>query len=93
MAQIQRALIKAGYLKEPPDGLWGPVTAEAMREFQQANGFEATGLPEAKALMKLGLGPHPLPPGVGGEDSASAEAASSGPGTPPDPAAPPTDPK
>jgi peptidoglycan hydrolase-like protein with peptidoglycan-binding domain len=69
--QIQRALAKAGYLKEPPDGLWGPMTAKAMREFQQANGFEPTGLPEAKSLMKLGLGPHSLPPGLSGATAAS----------------------
>lgn len=33
-----------------------------MRLYQQKNGFQATGLPDAKSLMKMGLGPHPLPP-------------------------------
>lgn len=74
MTEIQQALASAGYFKGKADGKWGPVTAEAMRRFQQANGFDATGLPEAKALMKLGLGPHPLPPAL---DSAASTAASS----------------
>jgi hypothetical protein len=32
-----------------------------MKEYQRANGFDCTGLPDAKSLMKMGLGPHPLP--------------------------------
>jgi hypothetical protein len=35
-----------------------------MKRYQQANGFNATGLPDAKSLMKMGLGPHPLPQDV-----------------------------
>ncbi len=62
--QIQRALIQAGYLTGPPTGVWDQATTDAMRRYQAANGFDVTGLPEAKPLMKLGLGPHPLPPGV-----------------------------
>ncbi len=83
VTEIQQALAKAGYLKGKVDGKWGPVTAEAMRRFQQANGFDATGLPEAKTLMKLGLGPHPLPPALdstvanSGATQASADAAPS----------------
>jgi peptidoglycan hydrolase-like protein with peptidoglycan-binding domain len=85
--QIQEALVKAGYLHDKPDGVWGPSTRDAMRLYQQANGFSPTGLPEAKPLMKLGLGPHPLPPGLsppppteaeaGGEADASAAPSSS----------------
>ena len=60
--QIQEALIKAGFLHDKPDGVWGSSTREAMRAYQKQNGFTPTGLPEAKPLMKLGLGPHPLPP-------------------------------
>jgi hypothetical protein len=33
-----------------------------MLHYQTDHGFPATGLPEAKSLMKLGLGSHPLPP-------------------------------
>jgi peptidoglycan hydrolase-like protein with peptidoglycan-binding domain len=59
--QIQQALAQAGYLKEEPNGRWDDQTREAMRRYQADHGFPATGLPEAKSLMKLGLGPHPLP--------------------------------
>ena len=59
--QIQQALIKAGDLHEAPTGRWDSQTREAMRQYQQQNGFGSTGLPDAKSLMKLGLGPHPLP--------------------------------
>jgi len=59
---IQQKLAEVGYLKEEPNGQWDDQTREAMRRYQEDYGFPATGLPEAKSLMKLGLGPHPLPP-------------------------------
>jgi len=62
--EIQQALKRAGYLEQEPSGAWDAVTREAMRRYQQDHGFPATGLPEAKTLMKLGLGPHPLPEDV-----------------------------
>lgn len=62
--EIQKALIKAGVLHESPNGRWDRATSDAMLRYQQENGFSPTGLPEAKPLMKLGLGPHPLPPGL-----------------------------
>jgi peptidoglycan hydrolase-like protein with peptidoglycan-binding domain len=62
--EIQEALEKAGFFHDEPDGIWGPTTRDAMKQFQKQNGFSPTGLPEAKPLMLLGLGPHPLPPGL-----------------------------
>jgi peptidoglycan hydrolase-like protein with peptidoglycan-binding domain len=59
--EIQQALVQAAYLKEEPNGRWDDQTREAMRRYQVDHGFPVTGLPEAKSLMKLGLGPHPLP--------------------------------
>lgn len=59
--EIQQALIGAGYLTTPATGKWDDPTRDAMRRYQTDNGFPATGLPDAKSLMKLGLGPHPLP--------------------------------
>ena len=61
ISEIQGALAQAGYLNQGPTGQWDDSTRDAMRRYQQANGFPDTGLPEAKSLMKLGLGPHPLP--------------------------------
>jgi hypothetical protein len=37
-----------------------------MRRYQADRGFPVTGLPEAKSLMKLGLGPHALPEALDG---------------------------
>lgn len=59
--QIQEALVQAGDLHETPTGHWDTETREAMKQYQSSNGFQPTGLPDAKSLMKLGLGPHPLP--------------------------------
>ncbi|MGH9343987.1 MAG: peptidoglycan-binding domain-containing protein [Terriglobia bacterium] len=59
--QIQQALIQAGDLHGQPTGQWDAQTREAMKLYQRQNGFDATGLPDAKSLMKMGLGPHPLP--------------------------------
>ncbi len=70
--EIQQGLIQAGYLNEEPTGKWDNSTREAMRAFQHAYGFPETGLPEAKSLMKLGLGPHPLPPDLDPATHASA---------------------
>lgn len=61
ITEIQQALIREGFLKQEATGKWDDSTRAAMRQYQQANGFSATGLPDAKSLMKLGLGPHPLP--------------------------------
>lgn len=62
--EIQEALAKAGFFHGKPDGVWGQATRDAMKQFQKQHGFAQTGLPEAKPLMLLGLGPHPLPPGL-----------------------------
>jgi peptidoglycan hydrolase-like protein with peptidoglycan-binding domain len=62
--EIQEALVKSGELHQEPTGRWDEATREAMKRYQQANGFAVTGLPDSKSLMKMGLGPHPLPPNV-----------------------------
>ncbi len=60
--EIQQALAKQGYFSGEPNGKWDDPTRQAMRHYQEAHGFSATGMPDARSLMKLGLGPHPLPP-------------------------------
>jgi peptidoglycan hydrolase-like protein with peptidoglycan-binding domain len=62
VTEIQQALIREGYLQGDPNGSWDESTRAAMLHYQTDHGFPTTGLPEAKSLMKLGLGPHPLPP-------------------------------
>ncbi len=95
IVEIQQALIRAGYLKPEPTGKWDEPTRQAMLRFQEEHGFPTTGMPEAKSLMKLGLGSHPLPedvdPSVGARASSDA-AEKSAPTSPanPSPAHPPT---
>jgi peptidoglycan hydrolase-like protein with peptidoglycan-binding domain len=95
ISEIQGALARAGYLNQEPNGRWDEPTRAAMLRFQQEHGFPDTGLPEAKSLMKLGLGPHPLPqeldstaqasqpasplPAAEGADPSSADAPSRNP--------------
>jgi len=85
--EIQQALIQAGYLNGTATGQWDDPTRGAMRRFQTEHGFPATGLPEAKSLMKLGLGPHPLPAEV--DPSITAQANQNAPKSDP-PASPPS---
>ena len=70
---MQKALAQAGYYQGEPTGRWDDRTRDAMRHYQTANGFGATGLPDAKSIMKLGLGPHPLPEDVASASEATAQ--------------------
>jgi len=60
--EIQQALVREGYLQGDANGRWDDHTRAAMLRYQTDHGFSPTGLPDAKSLMKLGLGPHPLAP-------------------------------
>jgi Putative peptidoglycan binding domain len=53
--RIQEALDQAGHDVGPIDGQWGPQTESALREFQEAQGMEATGEPDEETLTALGL--------------------------------------
>jgi len=44
IAELQRALTKAGYDPGSPDGAFGPNTEKAVVAFQQANGLSADGI-------------------------------------------------
>ena len=72
---IQQALIGAGTYHGTPSGRWDSETRDAMSRYQTENGFGVTGLPDAKSLMKMGLGPHPLPPELNKGPSPAASAA------------------
>jgi peptidoglycan hydrolase-like protein with peptidoglycan-binding domain len=98
VTEIQQALIREGYLQGDANGMWDGRTHDAMTRYQTMYGFPATGLPEAKSLMKLGLGAHPLPPeldrGTVGIPSAGATQGNFtvAPTTPASPPAPQTSP-
>jgi len=69
--EIQTALIKQGYLKGDPTGAWDPQTVSAMEKLQADNGWQSRITPDARALIKLGLGPS-TEPEPRREDSVSA---------------------
>lgn len=56
-AQIQAALIKAGYLTGQPSGHWDSATEAAMTRLQADNGWQTKLVPDSRAIIKLGLGP------------------------------------
>ena len=55
--EIQSALVKAGYLQGTPSGQWDSQTIAAMQKMQSDNGWQTKITPDARALIKLGLGP------------------------------------
>ena len=56
-AQIQAALVKAGYLQEVT-GHWDSSSEAAMQKLQGDNGWQTKLIPDSRALIKLGLGPN-----------------------------------
>jgi len=55
VTEIQKALIKLGYLSGTPSGQYDEDTVQAMKQFQSANQLTTTGLPSAHALKRLGV--------------------------------------
>ncbi len=56
--EIQSALIKSGYLSGQGSGHWDSQTEAAMQKFQSDNGWQTKLMPDSRAIIKLGLGPH-----------------------------------
>src|SRR5262245_25167743 len=54
---IQTALKNSGE-DVSPDGVWGPKTVAALRDFQQKQGLKATGHMDRATALKLNLPPH-----------------------------------
>ena len=55
--EIQNALIRAGYLRSG-SGVWDAETIAAMRRYQQDHQWQTRLVPDARALIALGLGPR-----------------------------------
>ena len=72
--QIQTALTKAGYMSGTPSGTWDPATQAAMEKFQADNGWQTKLVPDARAIIKLGLGPGSTPPAAAAESHDSTDA-------------------
>lgn len=56
--EIQAALIREHYLTGEPSGVWDDRTKKAMAQYQQDRGWQTKKLPDARALIQLGLGPN-----------------------------------
>jgi hypothetical protein len=56
--QIQEALIREHYLSGEPSGVWDDATQKALQKYQADNGWQSKTVPDARALIKLGLGPN-----------------------------------
>jgi peptidoglycan hydrolase-like protein with peptidoglycan-binding domain len=54
--EIQSALQREGAYQGDPSGKWDDATVQAMKTFQDKNGFPATGKIDARTLEKLNLG-------------------------------------
>jgi hypothetical protein len=54
---IQEALIREHYLNGEATGTWNQASEDAMRRYQSDHGWQARTVPDARALIKLGLGP------------------------------------
>ena len=53
--EMQRALNEKGYAVGRVDGVVGPQTSNAIREFQSKEGLSATGQPDQQTLKALGI--------------------------------------
>src|SRR5271167_2570722 len=55
--EIQAALIREHYLSGEAAGTWNQSSEEAMRRYQADHGWQSKTVPDARALISLGLGP------------------------------------
>jgi hypothetical protein len=54
---IQEALIREHYMTGEAAGTWNQASEEAMRRYQADHGWQSKTVPDARALISLGLGP------------------------------------
>jgi lipoprotein-anchoring transpeptidase ErfK/SrfK len=55
--EIQQALIREHYMNGEASGVWNDETEQALRRYQSDNNWQTKTVPDARALIKLGLGP------------------------------------
>jgi hypothetical protein len=55
--EIQEALVREHYLNGEATGTWDDASEAAMRRYQAAHGWQSKSVPDARALISLGLGP------------------------------------
>lgn len=81
--EMQRALTARNLYQGKADGLWGPKTESALRNFQTQNGLEVTGTLDEPTARALGIDATAMDrQPVSGTDTAPASAPSAGTATP-----------
>ena len=55
IADVQAVLQQQGYYKGEVDGLLGPLTRDALTQYQNDNGLYATAIIDEPTLQSLGL--------------------------------------
>jgi peptidoglycan hydrolase-like protein with peptidoglycan-binding domain len=71
--EVQEALNKQGFDVGPVDGVWGPKTANALREFQEKSKLPVSGRLDRRTVAKLGLATD-LPAETGSSPSTTGQA-------------------
>lgn len=56
--EIQEALVREHYLNGEATGTWDDASEAAMRRYQADHGWQSKTVPDARALISLGLGPN-----------------------------------
>jgi peptidoglycan hydrolase-like protein with peptidoglycan-binding domain len=64
--KVQEALREKGYYTAQVDGVLGPQTRAAIRQYQQSENLPATGRLDAQTAGKLGVGPESIGGGFKG---------------------------
>ena len=80
VSQIQQALNEKGYSVGAVDGQMGPKTKSALKQFQQAQGLQASGKVDQQTLAALSIGANG--PNASAEMSNATSSTSSTPSTP-----------
>ena len=55
--EIQEALVREHYLNGTPSGQWDAESRAAMQRYQADHGWQTKRIPDARAIIQLGLGP------------------------------------
>lgn len=55
--EIQEALAREHYLSGAPTGEWDEASKAAMQKYQADHGWQTKRIPDARAIISLGLGP------------------------------------
>ena len=75
--QAQEKLSAAGHDAGEPDGIMGPKTQSALKEFQNSKGLQASGELDQKTMAALGMSGGSSSAGASSDKSGSASAGGS----------------